>query len=84
MALADFASPIPTDRVTHEHKNGVWHYAEPTTRTTYDIAEVQKGFMANENLLIRTQYLDQDGHPIVLSREASIEKLMNDGKFVVE
>ncbi len=40
--------------------------------------------MANDDLLVRTQYLDENGHPTVLSREASIDKLVNDGKLVVE
>jgi cytochrome c oxidase subunit 3 len=84
VAIADFAENIPSDRVTHERKNGVWHYDESVTRTTYNLAEVQKGFLANENLLIRTQYLDESGHPTVLSREASVAKLLNDGKEVVE
>ena len=84
VAIADFALSIPDDRVTHERKNGVWHYDEPTTLTTYNLAEVQQGFLADESLLIRTQYLDENGHPTVLTREASIDKLMNDGKMVVE
>ena len=84
VAIADFAENIPSERVTHERKNGVWHYDESVTRTTYNLAEVQKGFLANENLLIRTQYLDESGHPTVLSREASVAKLLNDGKEVVE
>ena len=84
VAIGDFAVDMPGDRLTHERKNGIWHYEESVTRTTYDLAEVQKGFLANENLLIRTQYLDENGHPIVLSREESIDKLMKDGKMVVE
>lgn len=84
VAIADFAQSIPGDRVTHERKNGVWHYDEPMTLTTYNLAEVQQGFLADESLLIRTQYLDENGQPTVLTREASIDKLMNDGKMVVE
>jgi cytochrome c oxidase subunit 3 len=84
VAIADFAVDIPTERLTHERKNGVWHFGETTTKTNYDLAEVQQGFMANEDLLIRTQYLDDNGHPIVLSREESLSKLMNDGKLVVQ
>jgi cytochrome c oxidase subunit 3 len=34
--------------------------------------------------LIRTQYLDEKGHPTVLSREASIAKIEKDGRLVVE
>jgi cytochrome c oxidase subunit 3 len=35
-------------------------------------------------LLIRTQYLDENGHPTVLSRDASVAKIQKDGKLVVE
>ncbi len=84
VAIADFAKNIPSERITHERKNGVWYYDEPSTLTSYNLSEVKEGFLANENLLIRTQYLDENGHPKVLSREASIDKLMNDGKLVVE
>ena len=53
-------------------------------QTSYNFEEVKAGFLANENLLIRTQYLDENGHPTVLSREASVEKIQKDGKLVVE
>ncbi|MEZ4777803.1 MAG: cytochrome c oxidase subunit 3 [Flavobacteriaceae bacterium] len=83
VAIADFAQHIPTERVTHEKKNGIWYAAEPT-RTSFSYEEVKAGFLANENLLVRTQYLDENGHPTVLSREESVAKLVNDGKLVVE
>ncbi|MAL59969.1 cytochrome c oxidase subunit 3 [Aureisphaera sp. CAU 1614] len=83
VAIADFAKHIPTERVTHEKKNGVWYAAEPT-RTSFSYEEVKAGFLANDNLLVRTQYLDEHGHPTVLSREESVAKIMNDGKLVVE
>ena len=45
---------------------------------------MKAGFLANDNLLVRTQYYDENGEPTVLSREESIEKIVNDGKLVVE
>ncbi|MEL6810428.1 MAG: cytochrome c oxidase subunit 3 [Bacteroidota bacterium] len=84
VALADFAVNIPSERATHERKNGVWYDTEPETLTTYSFEEVKAGFLANDNLLIRTQYLDENGEPTVLSREESVAKLTNDGKLVVE
>ncbi|KRO67424.1 MAG: cytochrome oxidase subunit III [Cryomorphaceae bacterium BACL21 MAG-121220-bin10] len=84
VAIADFAQHIPTERVTQESKNGVWYQTEAETRTTYNLAEVQKGFLAQEDLVMRTQYLDDHGHQIILSREASVDKILNDGKMVVE
>ena len=83
VAIADFAQHLPTERVTHERKNGVWYAAEPT-RTTFSYEEVKAGFLANDDLLVRTQYLDEHGHPTVLSRQESVDKIMNDGRLVVE
>jgi cytochrome c oxidase subunit III len=84
VAIADFTKHIPSDRTLHEKKNGIWYATEPKTPTTYSYEEVKASFLANENLLIRTQYLDEHGHPTVLSREESVAKLVNDGKQVVE
>ncbi len=84
VAIADFASNIPSERTTHERRNGVWYDADGAALSSFSLAEVTAGFKANDNLLIRTQYLDDNGHPTVLSRAASIAKLENDGKLVVE
>ncbi|QNJ97828.1 cytochrome c oxidase subunit 3 [Constantimarinum furrinae] len=83
VALADFAKHLPTTAVTHTEGNGVWYEAEET-QTSFNIEEVKAGFLANENLLVRTQYLNENGEPTVLSREESVAKLVNDGKLVVE
>jgi cytochrome c oxidase subunit 3 len=84
VAIADFAKHLPTERETHERKNGVWYASEAETQTTFSYEEVKAGFLENENLLVRTQYLDEHGHPTVLSREESVAKIVNDGKLVVE
>lgn len=83
VAIKDFAIHIPTAKETHLESNGVWYEAE-STQTTYSFEEVKAGFLANDNLLVRTQYYDENGKPTVLSREASEAKLINDGKLVVE
>ncbi|MAZ73766.1 MAG: cytochrome oxidase subunit III [Flavobacteriaceae bacterium] len=83
VALAEFAEKIPTTRDIHLEQNGVWYEAEPTV-TTYSFEEVKAGFLANDNLLVRTQYYNENGKPTVLTREESVAKIMNDGKLVVE
>jgi len=83
VAISSFAQDIPSARDIHLEKNGVWYQAE-ATQTTYSYEEVKAGFLADENLLVRIQYKDEHGHPIVLSREASVEKIVSDGKLVVE
>tara|TARA_R110002072_G_scaffold142804_4_gene288376 strand:+ start:29284 stop:30264 length:981 start_codon:yes stop_codon:yes gene_type:complete len=83
VAIGSFAQDLPTTRDVHLEKNGVWYEAEPT-QTSYTFEEVKAGFLANDDLLVRVQYKDENGHHIVLSREASIDKIKNDGKLVVE
>jgi len=83
VAISDFAIPIPSAKENHLDSNGVW-YEQEGTITSFSFEEVKAGFMANDDLLIRTQYYDENGVPTVLSREASITKIMNDGKLVVE
>jgi cytochrome c oxidase subunit III len=83
VAIAEFAEKLPTARDIHVESNGVWYEAEPTV-TNYSYEEVKAGFLANDNLLVRTQYYDDNGEPTVLSREQSVAKILNDGKLVVE
>ena len=83
VALGDFASPIHSERTSQGSNEAIWFYSEKP-KTTVNLAEVTKGFLANESLLIRTQYLDKDGKRIVLSRAESVAKLKSDGKSVVE
>ena len=72
--LSSFAASIPTDRAQHEAKNGVWYVTE-STLPTYTVEEITAGFLANDNLLIKTQQNDEHGHKIVLNREDSINKI---------
>ena len=83
VAIGDFAIEIPTEREEHSKSNGLW-YQKDATQTSFTFEEVKAGFLANENLVVRTQYHDEHGHPTVLSREESIAKVVNDGKLVVE
>jgi len=82
VALTDFAASLPTDRATHQKNNGIW-YAQESTLPSFSVAEVQAGFKADQNLLIRTELLDENGHKTVLSRAESLAKIQ-DAKFVVE
>ena len=72
--LSSFATSIPTERAQHEAKNGVWYVTE-STLPTYSVEEVTAGFLAYDNLLIKTQQNDAQGHKIVLDRESSIDKI---------
>jgi len=83
VALGDFAIPIHSERTSQGSNEAIWFYSE-TPETNVSLAEVTKGFLENESLLIRTQYLDKDGKRIVLSRAKSVAKLKSDGKSIVE
>ena len=72
--LSSFATSIFTERAQHEAKNGVWYVTE-STLPTYSVEEVTAGFLANDNLLIKTQQNDIQGHKVVLGREDSINKI---------
>ena len=72
--LSSFATSIFTERAQHEAKNGVWYVTE-STLPTYSVEEVTAGVLANDNLLIKTQQNDTQGHKVVLGREDSINKI---------
>ncbi len=82
-AITDFAISIPSERVAEQSNEGVWFQSE-SARTSVSFEEVKKGFLADESILIRTQYLDDKGERIILSRAESIAKLEKDGKLIVE
>jgi cytochrome c oxidase subunit 3 len=83
VALQDFALPVHKERTRQLKNTGIWYQAEkPLPSVSLD--EVKKGFLANDNLLIRTQKLDENGKPTVLSREESVAVINKDAKGVVE
>ncbi|MCG2430685.1 cytochrome c oxidase subunit 3 [Aequorivita xiaoshiensis] len=84
VALADFAAAQTDPRVEHTNESGIWYKSEPEYKTSVSFEQVKEGFLANENLLIRLPNKDENGQHIVLSREESITKLVNDGNLVVE
>ena len=73
-AIQEFAQGIASERATHQSYNGIW-YEDEKAMPNVSLAEVKKGFLADPNLVIRTQQLTQEGHKTVLSREASLAKI---------
>ena len=57
--LADFAATLHEDRTQHKSSNGVW-FDEESALPTYSVAEVQAGFKAHPDLLIRTEKIYRD------------------------
>jgi len=83
VALSEVAIPIAGDRVEHEENNGIW-FDSGKELPTYSLDEVKAGFIQNEDLLIRTQILTEDGKKTILSREESLMKLNNEAIGTVE
>ena len=81
-AIQEFAVGIETDRTTHQSSNGIW-YENETALPTVSLAGVKEGFVANTDLVIRTQQLDEKGQKTVLTREESLLKI-EESMYVVE
>ena len=73
-SIQDFAIGIASERKTHESNNGIWFKNEKLLPNV-SVAEVQKGFFANPELVIRTEQLTSEGRKTVLSRENSLIKI---------
>jgi len=83
VTLESFASTLQTDRSQHTGDEGLWFVSESALHT-YSVAEVQEGFLANPDLLIKTEMIDPEtGHKIVLDRAASEAKIAQ-AMYVVE
>lgn len=83
VSLEEIAIPQPGERVEHEANKGVW-FESGEGLPTYSLEEVKAGFMANHNILIRTQVLNEEGEKTVLSREESVAKFNAEATGVIE
>ncbi len=54
--LEEFAATLPEDREQRTRGNALW-FGEEAALPTYSVAEVQAGFKANPDLLIRTEVI---------------------------
>lgn len=83
VALADFVTAGPATRVQHERSNGLWFTDEPEL-PAYSIQDVKTSFLANPDIFIRTQAINENGEKTVLTRAESERKLEREGSHVVE
>ncbi len=83
VALRDFAVAEQTYRTEHDRKNGLW-FVQEGTLPTFTVDEVIHGFEAHDNVLVRTQIINDAGEKTVLSRGESLKLLKDNGKTVVE
>src|SRR5690606_34471502 len=57
VALADFVTAGSTTRAQHDRSNGLWFTDEPDL-PSYSMQDVMTSFLANPNILIRTQTIN--------------------------
>ena len=84
VALRDFAATATGERAEQTKENGIWFKNEAEYFPSVSFEQVKAGFLANDNLLVRLQHKNEHGQHIILSREESIAKVVNDGQMVVE
>ncbi len=82
VALADFAVTLPEEREQLTKNKGKWFMSEPTL-PSYSVAEVQAGFKAHPDLLIRTEVITKEKKKTILSRQDS-ELRLSQASLVVE
>jgi cytochrome c oxidase subunit 3 len=82
VALADFAVTLPEDREQLERNKGRW-FMDEAALPSYSVAEVQAGFKAHPEILIRTEVITAKKEKTVLSRKES-ELRLADASLVVE
>jgi cytochrome c oxidase subunit 3 len=82
VALADFAATLPEEREQLTRDKGKW-FMEEATLPSYSVAEVQAGFKAHPEILIRTEVINAQKKKTILSREES-ELRLSQASLVVE
>ena len=82
VALADFAATLPEERDQLTRSKGKW-FMEESALPSYSVAEVQAGFKAHPDLLIRTEVITKEKQKTILSRKDS-ELRLTQASFVVE
>ena len=83
VAVSDFAKASHTDRAQHEKKNGLW-FVEESSLPKYSVNDIYSGLAAHNDILVRTQYINEEGEKTVLSREESLRRVKNDAKLYVQ
>ncbi|HKO75580.1 MAG TPA: cytochrome c oxidase subunit 3 [Flavobacterium sp.] len=82
VALADFAATLPVEREHLSRDKAKWFMSESSI-PSYTVAEVQAGFKAHPEVLVRIETINKDKKKVVLSREESLLRL-DQAKVVIE
>jgi cytochrome c oxidase subunit III len=82
IALKDFAVELPEERTRHTASKGLWFVSEGEM-ISFSVAEVQAGFKAHPDVLIRTEEINENKQKTILTRGESEERLAS-AVYVVE
>ncbi len=82
VALADFAVTLPEEREQLKRNKAKW-FMEEGELPSYSVAEVQAGFKAHPDLLIRTEVINANKQKTILTRKDS-EARLSQAHYVVE
>ncbi|WP_264536239.1 cytochrome c oxidase subunit 3 [Flavobacterium sp. N1736] len=83
VALEEFAVKLPEQREALTRSKEKWFMEDAETQPTYTVAEVQAGFKAHPELLVRTEKLTEKKKKTILDRAES-EARLSSAKYVVE
>jgi cytochrome c oxidase subunit 3 len=83
VALEKFAVKLPEQQEELTRAKGKWFMESAETVPTYSVAEIQAGFKAHPELLIRTEQLTDKKQKTILTRAES-ESRLSSAKYVVE
>ena len=83
ISIDDFAAVHAGDRAQHERKNGLWFVTEGSL-PPYTVNEIYNGLAAHDNILVRTQIINEEGEKTILSRAESLKQIKDNGKLVVK
>ncbi len=83
ISIDEFAIAQTTERAQHDRSSGLWFVTEESL-PPYTVDEIYNGLAANDNILVRTQLINEDGEKTVLSREESLKQIKENGKLVVK
>ncbi|MEP5256388.1 cytochrome c oxidase subunit 3 [Winogradskyella rapida] len=83
VSIDDIAIPQESARISHERKNGIW-FTDEGSLPPYTVDEIYTGLAAQENVVVRTQFLNEEGHKTILSRAESLKQIKENGKLVVK
>jgi cytochrome c oxidase subunit 3 len=77
LKLEDFAVHLPQERTQHKASNGVWFYSEGAL-PSYSVAEVQAGFKAHPEVLVRTEVIYKDD--AAAKKDATVDHVLTKHK----